>query len=78
MQTVDKNPIMPSLPPIDAEKSVNHCSGPSSNPPSGRESPIRFKKASATEKRKTKYDLNEVLHKSILFYEAQRSGKLGF
>jgi len=24
----------------------------------------------------TKYDLNEVLEKSILFYEAQRSGKL--
>nr|CAB3263574.1 endoglucanase 22 [Phallusia mammillata] len=27
-------------------------------------------------KSKTKYDYNEIIHKSILFYEAQRSGKL--
>ena len=39
-------------------------------------SKVIFKKATKEELQKTKYDLNEVLTKSILFYEAQRSGDL--
>ena len=57
-------------------QSINLYKGPSGRPASGRESAVRFKRSSAEELKKTKYDLNEVLHKSILFYEAQRSGHL--
>ena len=45
-------------------------------PTSSKQTVPKFKKSSKFDLQKTKYDLNEVLHKSILFYEAQRSGFL--
>ena len=75
-----KAPTKPPSPPPLPSKNENakslDCSGPSGKPASGRASGVRFTKASSDELKRTKYDLNEVLHKSILFYEAQRSGAL--
>ena len=53
-----------------------YCSKPASSLPSQAVTKVWFKTPSKEELQKTKYNLNEVLAKSILFYEAQRSGKL--
>ena len=74
-----KAPTQPPPPPQSStsEKAPNlDCAGPSGKAAAGRESGVRFTKARSEELKRTKYDLNEVLHKSILFYEAQRSGAL--
>ena len=53
-----------------------YCSKPASSLPSQAVTKVWFKTPTKEELQKTKYNLNEVLAKSILFYEAQRSGKL--
>ena len=53
-----------------------YCSKPAAALPSQAVTKVWFKTPSKEELQKTKYNLNEVLAKSILFYEAQRSGKL--
>lgn len=52
------------------------CFKPSGHIDGQLKTPVKFKKVLKTELKKTKYDMNEVLTKSILFYEAQRSGVL--
>ena len=56
--------------------SKGHCKRAAGNLKTQSTTTISFEPASKEEKEKTKFDLNNVLHKSILFYEAQRSGEL--
>ena len=71
-------PIATVTPPL-----TGLCNGPDGNRVSqSNQAKIAFKAASGTELGTTKYDLNEVLHKSILFYEVLiikcKLGKQGY
>ena len=58
------------IPPPEA--SSQKCNGPSGHAPKTQgQSKVWFHKSSPEQMKLTKYDLNEVLAKSILFYEAQ-------
>ena len=58
------------IPPPEA--SSQKCNGPSGHVPKTQgQSKVWFHKSSPEQMKLTKYDLNEVLTKSILFYEAQ-------
>ncbi|CAG5091310.1 Oidioi.mRNA.OKI2018_I69.PAR.g12962.t2.cds [Oikopleura dioica] len=90
--TSEKTTTSPSTKPANPPKTVSsdvdfgkisynkaskdHCSRAGGNLKSQSATKPTFKKASKEEVAKTKYDLNEVIAKSILFYEAQRSGEL--
>ena len=75
-------PAVPSVPtsrtPSRSTTASSRCSGPMGKAPARptQTDASNFTAASQDELAIFGYDLNELIHKSILFYEAQRAGKL--
>lgn len=66
-----------NLPTAPKRPTSKRCAGPSGKAVKmPRQSFVNFTRAPDEELEIFGYDLNEVLHKSILFYEAQRAGEL--